>query len=64
LPRLSGRQQQTRLEVCQRSRQEMTMDSVWSTVNWIDGWLGPYGTVAIVGGMIAGFLYWMLSASR
>jgi len=40
------------------------MDSVWSTVNWIDGWLGPYGTVAIVGGMIAGFLYWMLSASR
>jgi hypothetical protein len=43
---------------------EIAMDIVWSTVNWIDGWIGPYGTVAIVGGMIAGFLYWMLSASR
>lgn len=40
------------------------MDLVWSTVNWIDGWLGPYGTVAVVGGLIAGFLYWLLSASR
>jgi len=43
---------------------EIAMDIVWSTVNWIDGWIGPYGTVTIVGGMIAGFLYWMLSASR
>jgi hypothetical protein len=53
--------------VCQRSQEEypeIAMDIVWSNVNWIDGWLGPYGTVAIVGGMIAGFLYWMLSASR
>jgi hypothetical protein len=40
------------------------MDNVWSIVHWIDGWLGPYSTVAIVGGLIAGFLYWLLSASR
>jgi hypothetical protein len=40
------------------------MDIVWSTVNWIDGWLGAYATVAIVGGLIAGFFYWLLSTSR
>jgi len=40
------------------------MDIVWSTVNWIDAWVGPYGTVTLVAGMIAGFLYWLLSASR
>jgi len=44
--------------------EEIAMDIVWSTVNWIDGWLGPYATVAVVGGLIAGFFYWLLSASR
>jgi hypothetical protein len=40
------------------------MDVVWSTVNWIDGWLGPYGALTVVGGLIAGLFYWLLSASR
>ena len=40
------------------------MDLFWSISNWIDAWTGPYGTVAILGGMLAGFLLWMLSASR
>jgi hypothetical protein len=40
------------------------MDLFWSISNWIDAWTGPYGTFAILGGMVAGFLYWMSSAAR
>jgi hypothetical protein len=38
------------------------MDSLWSFYYWIDDFAGHLGTVLILGGMLAGSLYWLLSA--
>ena len=38
------------------------MDSLWSFYYWIDDFAGHFGTVVILGAMLAGSLYWLLSA--
>jgi hypothetical protein len=41
---------------------EAAVDSLWSIYYWIDDFAGHLGTVAILGAMLAGGLYWLLGA--
>jgi hypothetical protein len=38
------------------------MDSLWSFYYWIDDFAGHFGTVVILGAMLAGSLYWLSGA--
>jgi hypothetical protein len=38
------------------------VDSRWSFYYWIDDFAGDFGTVVILGAMLAGSLYWLLGS--